>query len=872
MAAFILENQLPKGNSNRARRIQSPVKFRACQTSYHPAIFAAALLFALSLALRASAETPDLKGEVTDESGTAISGAVCTLSSPMLPAQGLSVTTGEKGEFHFSGLLPGTYSLVCASVGFEPINKTDLEIADVAPPYLQLALPKEVVVHEQVEVKEKAGTIDTGNAPPPARLSSPQLLELPLVEQKFKAALPLVPGVIRTPNGRINIKGAAENQGILLVNSAEMVDPVTGSYSIDIPIDAVESLQVYKSAYEAQYGRFSGGLTKIDTKAPSEQFRYELNDFLPTVRVKGGHVVGIANDVPRLYLTGPLLQNKLNFSEALEYELDKQPVRGLAWPNNEIKTEGFTSFTSFQYILSPHQLMSSHVEIFPLRRQFANINSLLPQPASSDYGQKGFSAGSTYRFMSDSGAILTTLFQYTKFNSNAHGQGPLDMLITPTTIGGNYFNSWTRQSSEAELSQTYQWQPKEFFGKHEFQVGASYERRAYTGTSSSHPIRLLRTDGSLAERIDFSGHANFDASDNEAALFVQDHWVVGRDLALDAGLRFSTQNIGDPAAFAPRFGMVYSPGNNGKTIFRGGVGIFYSRVPLLAGDFTSNPTRTVTCYDSQCPLLGTPIGIPITYQNAYIRVTENGQQVVPTNDRLASTPYNLTWNLEGDREILPHLVLRASYLFSRTFNEFTINPLNVAGQPPSLLLTNTGASRYHEFETTLRYRASEKMDLNFSYVNSLARGDLNTLTALYVPFEQPVIRPNTFGTLPSNIPNRFVTWGRFKLPWEMTASPVLDIHSGFPFSAVDVLQNYVGVPNSQRLPAFASLDLKMTKDFRFPLIPWLKSHKVRLSGTIFNVTDHFNPRDVINNVTSTRYGEFLGIQHRFYDVGFDIVY
>ncbi len=858
------------------------MEFRNRQICHRPATFAAAIIFALSLAAPSPAETPDLRGEVTDDSGTAIPGAVCTLSSRMLPAQGLSVTTGEKGEFHYPGLLPGTYSLVCAAVGFEPISKSDLEITEVAPPYLQLALPKVVVVHEQVEVKEKGEAIATGNVAPPLKLSAPQLLELPLVEQKFKAALPLVPGVIRTPNGRINIKGATENQGLLLVDSAEMVDPVTGSYSIDIPIDAVESLQVYKSAYQAQYGRFSGGLTKIDTKAPSDQFRYELNDFLPTVRVKSGHVVGIANDVPRLYFTGPLVQNKLNFSEALQYEIDKQPVRGLAWPNNEIKTQGFNSFSSFQYILSPRQLWTAHVQLFPLRRQFANINSLLPQSASSDYGQKGFSAGSTYRYMSESGAILTTLFEFTKFDSNAHGQGPLDMLITPTNIGGNYFNTWTRQSNEAELSQIYQWQPKQFLGTHEFQIGASYERRSYTATSASHPVLLVRSDASLAERIDFSGPAQLEATDNEAAMFVQDHWVIGRDLALDAGLRFSTQNIGNPAAFAPRFGVAYSPGNNGKTIFRGGVGIFYSRVPLLAGDFTSNPTRTVSLFDTQ----GVLIGAPITYQNAYIRVKENGQQVVPTNDRLASTPYNLTWNLEADREIFPHLVLRLSYLFSRTFSEFTINPLNQAGQPPSLLLSNTGASRYHEFETTLRYHASEKLDLNFSYVNSLARGDLNTLTALYVPFEQPVIRPNAFGTLPSNIPNRFVTWGRFKLPWKMTASPVLDIHSGFPYSAVDVLQNYacppsantsggsacVPAPNSRRLPAFASLDLKMTKDFRFPIVPWLSGRQVRLSCTIFNVTDHNNPRDVINNVASPQFGNLLGLQHRFYDVGFDIVY
>lgn len=830
-------------------------------------LFFALLLSALA-PLRANGETQDLKGEVTDEEGAAIPGAVCTLSSRILPQQGLSVTTGEKGEFAFPGLLQGTYTLTCAAVGFEPISKNDLEISGVPPPTLQLALPKEVVFQQKVEVREKAPAVTAGSTAPPAKLSSPQLIELPLIEQKFKAALPLVPGVVRTPNGRINIKGAAENQGLLLVDSAEMVDPVTGSFSIEIPIDAVESLQVYKTAYQAQYGRFSGGLTTVETKAPSERFRYEVNDFLPTVRVKSGHVVGVADDEPRLYLTGPLVRNRLNFSEALGYEIVKQPVRGLAWPKNEIKTQGYNSYTSFQYILSPRQLMNTHVDVFPLRRQFANINSLLPQPASSDYGQDGFSAGTTYRYMADSGAISTTLVQFTRFNSNAHGQGPLDMTLTPTFIAGNYFNSWTRSSTEAELSQIYQLAPKQFWGQHEFRLGASYMRRSYHGTSLSHPVQLVRTDGSLAERIDFSGLARLQAADNETALFVEDHWVFDRHLALDAGLRFSTQNIGEPAAIAPRLGMVYSPGSGGKTIFRGGVGVFYARVPLLAGDFISNPTRTVSLFDTE----GALIGSPVTFQNAYIRVNENGQQMVPSKHRLDSTPYNLTWNLEADREIYPHLLLRVSYLFSRTINEFTINPLNRAGLEPSLLLTNTGGSRYHEFETTARYRASEKMDLNFSYVNSLARGDLNTLTALYVPFEQPVIRPNLFGTLPSSVPNRFVTWSRFKLPWEMTASPVLDIHTGFPYSPVDQLQNYAGTPNGLRLPAFASLDLKLTKDFRFPIAPWLSSHKLRLSFIIFNVTDHANPRDVINNVTSSRVGELLGFQHRFYDAGFDIVY
>jgi hypothetical protein len=191
---------------------------------------------------------------------------------------------------------------------------------------------------------------------------------------------------------------------------------------------------------------------------------------------------------------------------------------------------------------------------------------------------------------------------------------------------------------------------------------------------------------------------------------------------------------------------------------------------------------------------------------------------------------------------------------------------------PVLLLSNTGGSRYHEIESTLRIRASESADVNFSYVRSRGRGDLNTLEQVFVPFEQPVIRPNAFADLPSNVPSRIVTWGRFKIPWQVTASPLFDVHSGFPYSKVDVLQSYVGTPNSQSFPYFLSLDLKLSKDFRVPVIPWLKNHKFRGAFAIYNVTNHSNPRDVFSNVTSPFFGHFLGFQHRSYETWLDIVY
>jgi hypothetical protein len=817
---------------------------------------------------RAWPSTQDLKGEVVNEKGEALARAVCTLRGPVLPEQGLLNTTGEKGEFGFRGLVPGTYELTCAAVTYQPVVQGGIKITETEAPFVQVVLPAAIVVREKVEVRGTASTVALETTAPPATLSAPQLRTLPLAEQQFKAALPLVPGVVRTPDGKMNIKGQVETQGMLLVDSAETVDPVTGSFAIEVPLDAVESLEVHKTAYLVEYGRFSGGLTSIQTKPPSNRWNFELNDFVPTPRIRSGHLVGIADDRPRLSLTGPLWPGKLNFSESLTYVLIKQPVRGLAWPKNEIKTQGDNSFTNFQYVFSPQHLLTANVNLFPLRRQFADINSLVPQAAASDYGQRGYSVGVTDRLLLASGSFLTTLVKFTRFSSYAHGQGPEDMLITPNGWGGNFFNTWSRTSNQQEVLQTYQFPGWQAWGRHGVKLGGDFVRRSYRGESRSQPVRLLTTEGTPAAQIDFSGPAALAAEDNELAVFAQDHWIFNDQLAVDYGLRFSGQTIGERAAFAPRVGLAYSPGKGGKTIFRAGVGIFNDRVPLLAGDFTHNPARTVRFFDPQ----GQPLGSPLTFRNVYVRETEEGLQVIPPGGDLGSTPYNLTWNLELNRELVPHVVLRFSYLSSRTYDQFVVDPRSAPGSEPLLLLTNTGGSRYHEFESTLRLHASSRADWNFSYVHSVARGDLNTLTQVFVPFEQPVIRPNFFADLPSHVPHRVITWGRFKLPREVTISPLLDAHSGFPYSATDVLQDYVGAPNSRRFPTFFSLDLQLTKDMRVPFIPWLNKHKVRGALQIFNITNHSNPRDVYANVASPYFGRFAGFQHRLFEASLDIVY
>ena len=802
----------------------------------------------------------DLQGQSTAQAGVPVK-----LSSDSQGAQPLSTLTGTEGQFEFQQLHAGVYLLEISLRGFKPFAKrVVLQQRELRVENIGLELE---AISQSVEVQGQASAVTEHSADPDTTLTNRELPALPMAEQTAKEALPLVPGVVRTMDGMLNIKGEVENQGMLLVDSSQLVDPVTGSFAIAVPLAAVETLNVYETPYNAQYGGFSGGLATIETKAPPGQWQYGLMDFVPGIRGKAGHLVGVSAETPRLFVGGPLVKDKLNISEALDYTIKNRPVRGLAWPDNESRTRGFTSFTTLQAILSPKHLLTANMAAFSMHTQFADINSLVPQSASSNSGSKGASVSVNDSYQLTAGT-LATMFRYTRFDSNAYGQGSADMLITPEGWGGNFFNSWAKKANQFQALPMFQLARKTWHGSHDVKVGVDVLHRSYTGTSQSRPIRLLREDGSLAERIDFQGMNALDGEDTEVSEFAQDHWVLTDRLAVDSGIRLSSQSNGRSAAFVPRAGLAYSLDRDNKTVLRTGAGIFYDRVPLLATTFTQNAMRVASFYDQA----GQMVGAPVPFQNAYLE-TKGGQTAFGDSRNPGTSAHNVTWNLGADRQLRPSMTLRLNYLQSQTSNLFVVSPWTSAnGDNPLLALTHTGNSHYREFQAAVRYQVSRRGELNVAYIRSRSRGDLNTLSDTYVPFEQPIIRPNVNGYLASDVPGRLLSSGIFQLPWNLTVSPVVDLHTGFRRSEVDVLQNYVGTPNSQRFPTFFSLDMKIYRDFHLPAFAGrLKDRRFRLGVYSLNITNHSNPHDVFNNIASPVFGHFVGFQHRVNGLLIDLV-
>ena len=98
-------------------------------------------------------------------------------------------------------------------------------------------------------------------------------------------------------------------------------------------------------------------------------------------------------------------------------------------------------------------------------------------------------------------------------------------------------------------------------------------------------------------------------------------------------------------------------------------------------------------------------------------------------------------------------------------------------------------------------------------------------------------------------PHRLLLRGMIGLPWGLDFAPVLEIRSGFPWSAVDEYQNFVGPRNaSGRLPKVATLDFSIVRPWR------LGRYRFRAGVRVFNLFGDTAERDIQSNVTSPLFG------------------
>ena len=791
----------------------------------------------LSVMQSSPGQSAETKGQiqgtafVSDSTGQSyIANAKVALKGPTVT---LETETDESGKFQFRDVQLGTYTLEITMPGLTATQSVTVETGKVAEISLDL---KPTTVQESVTVTTTANDEPSLSTSPSGTITSRTLLNAPNRDDRTESVLLTIPGVVRGPDGHINMKGARNTQSGALVNSANATDPATGSPGISVPIDVVSSVEVISNPYDPQYGKLTGAVSTLDTKTSNfDKFHISVNNFAPRLRERGGTISGIGSATPRVTFTGPIWADRIAFTQSLEYRFVRTPVNSLPPAQRDTTLVSINSYTQLDFNLGSKQTATVSVAVYPQRLQYLGLDTFTPQPSTSDYHQRGYQLYGQHRYLTGNESLLTSQFSYKSFDVDLTpaGSGPYQLLLD-TTEGG-FFNSQKRRASRFDWEEMYQFATRHFLGTHQLRAGLEYAYSTYSGVQTYSPVEIKNAAGIPIEQITFTGGGHSDVSQHEVTSFVGDRWTISRRLLLDLGLRFDSDTVTSSVHVAPRVGFQLSLTSDGRTMLRGGVGEFYDRVPLMVPSFRWFPERTVFTLD--------PVGqvtSSIAYTNRIIGDLRN--------------PRSTAWNLALTQKVSRGLLLQVGYEQRNTVNDFVVSRIDGTAGTGLLTLSNNGGQSYKELQVTGRYQF-HKHFFTASYVHSKAYGDLNDFFQFFGNASKPVIQPNGEGRLPFDAPNRFLLSGEFQGPLKLIFAPVFDLHSGFPYSVQNEYREYVGPRNTRRYPQFSSFDLQVSRPVSIP-VGGDRRIRGRVGFAAFNLFNHFNPRDVQTVEESSRFGGF----------------
>ncbi len=818
-----------------------------------PRRFCLPVLFALSLLQSFATEVGDAKGIVftvaSDNVQVLWPNARITLKDGS-NGQEVSTVSNGLGAYSFTGIRVGDYEITVSLAGFEPgVKRLTIVGGKTAQIDFQLTLQRQ---KNSIQVSSEVTRVDLTSSSAAPTLTAEVLKSVVQLNQNFQDALPLLPGVVRGLDGELHIKGGRSNQTSTLVNTASVADPFTGQPALRLPAIAVQSVRVLSNPFSAEYGKFGSGVVEVNTRGGTDKWKVLFEDPIPRFRWINGRVHGVESASPHLTFAGPLQRGKVYIFQSLLHGYDTVRVPSLPDPDNVRVQENATSYTQIDWNPSPNQRFTAVLTIDPQLTKFANINTFNPQPVTADYRQRGFFTSLTHRWIFSNGGFLQSMFSAKRFDARVYpaNSDVKEMVFYPEQNSGTYFEQQQRRTRLYQGSQTLHiWPIESAAGRHLLTFGYSFARSTYGGQVGNIPVRVLREDHSLSSSISYGPTLNSNASKNELSLFAQDSWQIASRFTVDLGARLDHDSLSaESVNVAPRIGFVFAPTRDNRTAIRGGFGVFFDKIPLNVSIFPQLPPQTITSYaDDGTTSLSGPVTFVHVFANTELRV-----------------PYSIGWTLQLDREVRSDLLLRVGVENRKGYRAFYLDSHQAPGGS-ELRLFNRGHETYREFLAMIRWRPTERTIVYVSYIRSASSGELNDYNQFFGNFSTPLIRPNQYGRVSSDAPDRGIVWGVVPLPHKLDFIPVLDIHTGFPYSRLDQNWNYIGQENGAgRFPTFVGFDTK----FQYPVDFTFRKHRIQFRAglSILNVLGHFNPRDVQQYGPSPNYGSFYNSVGRLFRI------
>ena len=876
-----------------------------------------------------------LRGEISSADGKAAANASVTVRNAET-GYVREMRSNEHGQFDARALPVGRY-FVQATQGEYKTDEVEALVTVGRTRAMALTLKvanpdaggTETTVQTQTMVMNADSPIDTHDVSSSSSVYLRSIATAPIRGRAFPDFVQLTPDIYQESdrNGLV-ISGQRSINSYVALDGADFNDPLQGNQRggndpvFFFPLAAVREFQVVRSGLDAEVGRTNAGFVNAVTKSGTnewhgEGFYMNRNSDLtspdafgnPAVNMQhqfggalGGH---LKKDRTFFFVAGE--QNFLKLPFTVQFQ--PQPV-GVTLPANlqalQGQKEGTNDVTSM-FARLDHSLTSKQMVNFDA--VYANLDAvnfaLAPRTndisESTNFDRQGSSVAIKGSLVSAfTSSLLNELRgQFATDNrfEQPNAQSAMVVITGVGTIGTEVTHPRLFDNTRYEATDNVSVSR----GGHSLRFGVD---------SNITPSRQQR-ETFMAGRYDFKSLADFnigkisryrgtvptngdpnsliyDATQQELGVFVQDKFVLAKNLMINAGFRWDgqwnpqppnpnplipqTQKIpNDLAMWQPRLGLSWDPNGRGSTVIRASAGLYDARTPanLFQRMFTDNGAVT-TVLDSkfdknvlnfvQFPnaLASVPAGIlaaptkvvgfspsfenPRSFQASASVETALGDSWAISGGYTRNSTWSLQRRLDGN-------------LFSATFDA-TGMPIFQAVRPspafgPISVNESEAHSRYDAFDFAVNKRLSHHFQLQAGYTLAWNRDNesgervFNREDAL-----DPLIPELDAGPSKNDIRHNLRLSGIIELPHGFTLSAITLTRSAAPFTPLigfdtqndgnddndrAIINGQVAGRNSMRGKPFSDLDLRILKSFRTG-----ERSKLETFAEFFNVTHNSN--------------------------------
>jgi hypothetical protein len=584
-----------------------------------------ALLFCMSLPAAAQTTTGRIRGTVTDESGGPIPSVTVTVEGESLIGGARVAATGDTGDYRFTALPPGIYSVRAELDSFQPQTREGLQVSISGTATADFVLYPEF--SERVVVSGESPLVDVTSSSSGATFTADFIKDLPTA-RNFYDMMAVAPGVslATEDSSRVVAFGSNVQSNAWYTDGIEVTGPETGTSWVSINPDMIEEIQVMGVGAPAEFGNMLGAALNVVTKSGSNSFKGVVNAY---------------------WFDDGLVDSAIAFDQSSDSEFAQREFWDVtATGGGPLKKDRLWYFLGYEYWRDGHAFPGQDPNVTPVwyqdRYDFKlsaslNDSNLLdikggynkwgyPDPASAFTSQSA-SAGETgddtvwglnFQSILSDRTFLEVRYSGWKSNDDYLSQTGSDEPAYidynppgggPTVYTGGVWYPWSYDTSTDQASLSVSHFADDFIqGDHDFKFGVQANKgEAITllAASATGSYYYHYTYNYYGYDYDYYIKGEqlpyFYGNEQKAwSAFIDDSWTVSDRLTINVGVRFDHNEgivpdfdrldaFGDPTGqkvpgvdpvftwenVSPRIGFAYNAGADRKTVIRGSFGVYY---------------------------------------------------------------------------------------------------------------------------------------------------------------------------------------------------------------------------------------------------------------------------------------------------------